>query len=214
MRTTEGLKRVDVIYRRVDDDFLDPLTFRPDSALGVPGLMSPMPPATSRLRMRSATGIAETRRFIPTCRRFVKFLSRRRADPEERADLALPRAKGPVLRARQPERPGGQGSSWLRRLRMLIGPAATKPRSRRSATSSSASPRVLSPSRRWRCPPAPPAPRPASRRAMSTAAVRADRQQADHHRARRLTRVALKEGSLVVNSSQGGGTKDTWILDE
>ncbi len=70
MRTTEGLKRVDVIYRRVDDDFLDPLTFRPDSALGVPGLMSAIWPATSRWPTQSAPASPMTRRSTATCRKW------------------------------------------------------------------------------------------------------------------------------------------------
>ena len=69
MRTTRGPKRVDVIYRRIDDDFLDPLSFRPDSALGVPGLMVAYRPATWRSPMRSAPGLPTTRRSTPTCRR-------------------------------------------------------------------------------------------------------------------------------------------------
>ena len=117
MRTTEGLKRVDVIYRRVDDDFLDPLTFRPDSALGVPGLMSAY---ARRQRHAGQRGRHRHRRrqgdlFLHA--RDREILSRRRADPEERADLALPRAEGSVLRARQSRRARGEGSARLRRLR-------------------------------------------------------------------------------------------------
>ena len=117
MRTTEGLKRVDVIYRRVDDDFLDPLCFRPDSALGVPGLMS-----AYRRRQRHA---GQRRRHRHRRRQGDlllhagggEILSRRGADPQERADLPLPRAEGSGLRARQFGRTGGEGSARLRRLR-------------------------------------------------------------------------------------------------
>ena len=169
MRTTEGLKRVDVIYRRVDDDFLDPLTFRPDSALGVPGLMSAYAAGNITLANAVGTGIADDKAvysYMPDDR---EILSRRRADPEERADLALPRAKGSGLRARQSRRTGGEGSARLRRLRHAD-------RTRRDQGDDRGVPRqaqararrVSSPSRRWRCRPARPAPHPALRRAMST----------------------------------------------
>ena len=69
MRTTKGPRRVDVIYRRIDDDFLDSLVFRPDSLLGVPGLFGPTPPAMSRLRTPWERAWRTTRTFIPTCRR-------------------------------------------------------------------------------------------------------------------------------------------------
>ena len=93
MRTTEGPKRVDVIYRRIDDDFLDPLAFRPDTALGVPGLMSAYQAGNVTLANAVGTGIADDKAvysYMPDDR---EVLSRRRADPEERADLALPRAR-------------------------------------------------------------------------------------------------------------------------
>ena len=69
MRTTQGPKRVDVIYRRIDDDFLDPLVFRPDSALGVPGLMSVYQAGNVTLPTRSAPASPTTRRSTATCRR-------------------------------------------------------------------------------------------------------------------------------------------------
>ena len=112
MRTTEGLKRVDVIYRRVDDDFLDPLTFRPDSALGVPGLMSAYAAGNVTLANAVGTGIDL---FLHAGHREV--LPGRGADPEERPDLALPRAAGFVLRARPSRRARRQGGARLRRLR-------------------------------------------------------------------------------------------------
>ena len=117
MRTTEGLKRVDVIYRRVDDDFLDPLTFRPDSALGVPGLMSAYAAGNITLANAVGTGIADDKAIYSYMPDDREILSRRGADPEERADLALPRAEGSRLRARQSRRAGGEGSARLRRLR-------------------------------------------------------------------------------------------------
>ena len=109
MRTTEGPRRVDVIYRRIDDDFLDPLVFRPDSALGVPGLMGayeagnvdPGQCAGHRRRRRQG-GLQLHARDHP-------LLHRRGADPAERADLALPRAGRPGLCA------GHLPSWWSRR---------------------------------------------------------------------------------------------------
>src|SRR6202035_5250199 len=91
MRTTEGLKRVDVIYRRVDDDFIDPLAFRPDSELGVPGLMSAYQAGNVTLANAVGTGLAD--------------------------DLALPRGGASLLCARPPRRAGGEGGARLGRLR-------------------------------------------------------------------------------------------------
>ena len=102
MRTTEGPKRVDVIYRRIDDDFLDPLAFRPDSALGVPGLMSAYSAGNVTLANAVGTGVADDKAVYSYMPEIVQLLSRRGADPEERADLALPRAGASRLRARQP----------------------------------------------------------------------------------------------------------------
>ena len=136
MRTTEGLKRVDVIYRRIDDDFLDPLAFRPDSALGVPGLMSAYRAGNVTLANAVGTGIADDKAVYSYMPRDHAILSRRRADPEERADLALPRAQPSLLRARQPGRTRGEGSARLRRLRHADrAKAPTRRRSRRSAPS-------------------------------------------------------------------------------
>ena len=125
-----GPKRVDVIYRRIDDDFLDPLAFRPDSTLGVPGLMSVYPAGNVTLANAVGTGIADDKAIYTTCPRW-SLLSRRRADPEECSDLALPRAGGiwptcwPIcdeLVVKEVHGSGGYG--------MLVGPAATRRRSR------------------------------------------------------------------------------------
>ena len=91
MRTTEGPKRVDVIYRRVDDDFLDPLTFRPDSTLGVPGLMNAYRAGNVTLANAVGTGVADDKAVYSYMPEIIRFYPRRGADPEERADLALPR---------------------------------------------------------------------------------------------------------------------------
>ena len=215
MRTTEGLKRVDVIYRRVDDDFLDPLSFRPDSALGVPGLMSAYAAGNITLANAVGTGIADDKAIYSYMPEVVKFYLRRGAHPQERADLALPRAAGSVIRARQSRRSRRQGSPWLRRLRHADRPAATKAtieafrdKLKREPEGFIAQPTL----------------------ALSTCPTCTASGLAPRHVDLRpfvltgsnhvtivpggLTRVALKEGSLVVNSSQGGGTKDTWILDE
>ena len=117
MRTTEGLKRVDVIYRRVDDDYLDPLCFRPDSALGVPGLMSAYAAGNVTLANAVGTGIADDKAIYSLHAGGGKILSRRGADPQKRADLPLPRTEGSGLCARQFGRTGGEGSARFRRLR-------------------------------------------------------------------------------------------------
>src|SRR5581483_5705235 len=110
MRTTQGPRRVDVIYRRIDDDFIDPLTFRPDSVLGVPGLQRYTRQRGRHRHRRRQSG-------LQLHARGGEILSRRRADPEERADLALSRRRTSRLRARSPARACGQGGSRLRRLR-------------------------------------------------------------------------------------------------
>ena len=91
MRTTEGLKRVDVIYRRIDDDFLDPLVFRPDSALGVPGLMSAYQAGNVTLANAVGTGIADDKAVYSYMPEIVKFYLGEEPILKERADLALPR---------------------------------------------------------------------------------------------------------------------------
>ena len=112
-----GRKRVDVIYRRIDDDFLDPLAFRPDSALGVPGLMSAYQAGNVTLANAVGTGVADDKAVYSYMPEIVRFYPRRGADPEERADLALPRGGASRLRARPSRRAGGEGGARLRRLR-------------------------------------------------------------------------------------------------
>jgi uncharacterized circularly permuted ATP-grasp superfamily protein len=215
MRTTEGLKRVDVIYRRIDDDFLDPLSFRHDSVLGVPGLMSAYAAGNITLANAVGTGIADDKAVYSYMPEVVKFYlgeepilknvpTWRCREPEDLgyvldnlADLVVKEVHGS----------GGYG--------MLIGPAATKAaiaafreKLKREPESFIAQPTL----------------------ALSTCPTCTENGLAPRHVDLRpfvltgrdrvniipggLTRVALKEGSLVVNSSQGGGTKDTWILDE
>ena len=117
MRTTQGPKRVDVIYRRIDDDFIDPLTFRPDSVLGVPGLMSAYQAGNVTLANAVGTGIADDKAIYSFMPEIVKFYLGEEPLLENRADLALPRGRTPRLRARPSAGTGGQGGARLRRLR-------------------------------------------------------------------------------------------------
>ncbi|WP_022722234.1 circularly permuted type 2 ATP-grasp protein [Rhodopseudomonas sp. B29] len=215
MRTTEGLKRVDVIYRRLDDDFLDPLTFRTDSVLGVPGLMSAYRAGNVTLANAVGTGIADDKAVYSYMPDIVKFYLGE--EPilknvptwrcREPGDLAYVLDHLSELVVKEVHGSGGYG--------MLIGPAATKAtieafrdKLKREPEGFIAQPTL----------------------SLSTCPTCTDSGLAPRHVDLRpfvltgrdrttivpggLTRVALKEGSLVVNSSQGGGTKDTWILDE
>jgi uncharacterized circularly permuted ATP-grasp superfamily protein len=215
MRTTEGLKRVDVIYRRLDDDFLDPLTFRSDSALGVPGLMSAYMAGTITLANAVGTGIADDKAVYSYMPDIVKFY----LDEEpilknvptyrcrEADDLSYVLSHLEELVVKEVHGSGGYG--------MLIGPASTKAQIEAFRAKLKAEPEgfIAQPTL-----------------ALSTCPTATQAGLAPRHVDLRpfvltgsdhvtvvpggLTRVALKEGSLVVNSSQGGGTKDTWILDE
>ena len=123
MRTTQGLKRVDVIYRRLDDDFLDPLAFRADSALGVPGLMSAYQAGNVTLANAVGTGVADDKAIYTYMPEIIPVLPRPGAVAEERADVALPRARGAVLCPRPSPRACRQGSERLGRLRDAGRPA-------------------------------------------------------------------------------------------
>ena len=214
MRTTQGPQRVDVIYRRLDDDFIDPLAFRPDSALGVAGLMSAYQAGNVTLANAVGTGIADDKAIYSYMPEIVKFYL-----GEE------PILKNvPTWRCREPEHlsyvldhldelvvkevhgSGGYG--------MLIGPMADKATLASFRTKLKLNPKgfiaqpTLALSTCPTCVDAGVAPRHVDLRPF----VLTGR---DHIRVvpGGLTRVALKQGSLVVNSSQGGGTKDTWVLD-
>jgi len=215
MRTTEGLKRVDVIYRRVDDDFLDPLSFRPDSALGVPGLMSAYAAGDVTLANAVGTGIADDKAIYSYMPEIVRFYlgeepilknvpTWRCREPK---DLSYVLDNLDDLVVKEVHGSGGYG--------MLIGPAATKAtieafrdKLKREPEGFIAQP-TLALSTCPTCTEAGLAPRHVDLRPF--ALTGRDRVTIVPGG---LTRVALKEGSLVVNSSQGGGTKDTWILDE
>ncbi|HEY0234682.1 MAG TPA: circularly permuted type 2 ATP-grasp protein [Afipia sp.] len=214
MRTTEGLKRVDVIYRRLDDDFLDPLTFRPDSALGVPGLMSAYMAGNITLANAVGTGIADDKAVYSYMPDIVKFYlgeepilknvqTWRCREPQ---DLKYVLDNLDDLVVKEVHGSGGYG--------MLIGPASDK------ATIESFRAKLKQDPDNFIAQPT---------LALSTCPTCTDSGLAPRHVDLRpfvltgkdhvtvvpggLTRVALKEGSLVVNSSQGGGTKDTWILE-
>jgi uncharacterized circularly permuted ATP-grasp superfamily protein len=215
MRTTEGLKRVDVIYRRLDDDFLDPLTFRPDSALGVPGLMSAYMAGNVTLANAVGTGISDDKAIYSYMPDVVKFYLGE--EPilknvqtwrcREKKDLSYVLDNLKDLVVKEVHGSGGYG--------MLIGPASTKEMIEEFRAKLKHDPDnfIAQPTL-----------------ALSTCPTCTDSGLAPRHVDLRpfvltgkdhttvvpggLTRVALKEGSLVVNSSQGGGTKDTWVLDE
>jgi uncharacterized circularly permuted ATP-grasp superfamily protein len=213
MRTTEGPKRVDVIYRRLDDDFLDPLAFRPDSQLGVAGLFAAYRAGNLALANAPGTGIADDKSIYPFVPEMIRFyLGEEPALPNvptwrcgEPDDLGYVLSHLPELVVKEARGSGGYG--------MLIGPAATR-------AELDAFARVL------RERPADYIAQPTL--ALSTCPTCTASGLAPRHVDLRpfvlmgrevrivpggLTRVALREGSLVVNSSQGGGTKDTWVLE-
>jgi uncharacterized circularly permuted ATP-grasp superfamily protein len=214
MRTTQGPQRVDVVYRRIDDDFLDPLAFRPDSGLGVPGLMSAYQAGNVTLANAVGTGIADDKAVYSYMPAIVKFYLGE--------ELLLKNV--PTWRCREPDHlsyvldhldelvvkevhgSGGYG--------MLIGPKADKAQIAAFRAKLKSQPRnfiaqpTLSLSTVPTCVEEGVAPRHVDLRPFVL--VGRDRVRIVPGG---LTRVALQKGSLVVNSSQGGGTKDTWVLD-
>ena len=214
MRTTRGPQRVDVIYRRVDDDFLDPLSFRADSALGVPGLLSACRAQRITLANAIGTGLADdksTYLFVPDMIRFYlgeePILSNvptwQCSRPNELSHVL---AHLPELVVKEVHGAGGYG--------MLVGPTASR------AELDEFRARILAHPGHYIAQPT---------LALSTTPTYVESGVAPRHVDLRpyvlcgkeirtvpggLCRVALKEGSLVVNSSQGGGTKDTWVLEE
>jgi uncharacterized circularly permuted ATP-grasp superfamily protein len=213
MRTTEGLKRVDVIYRRIDDDYLDPLTFRSDSMLGTPGLFNAYRAGNVTLANAAGTGIADDKSvypFVPAMIRFylgeepiLKNVPTFRC--AERGDLGYVLDHLDELVVKETHGSGGYG--------MLVGPHATRAECATFADKLRAQPHhyIAQPTL-----------------ALSTCPTFVENGIAPRHVDLRpfvlfgeqvrvvpggLTRVALREGSLVVNSSQGGGTKDTWVLE-
>ncbi len=214
MRTTEGLKRVDVIYRRVDDDFLDPLAFRPDSTLGVPGLMAVYQAGNLTLANAVGTGIADDKAVYSYMPEIVKFFLGEepilknvptwRCRESEHLAYVLDHLDDLVVK--EVHGSGGYG--------MLIGPKSD------AATIAAFRAKLKADPKNFIAQPT---------LALSTCPTCVEEGVAPRHVDLRpfvltgrdrisivpggLTRVALKRGSLVVNSSQGGGTKDTWVLD-
>ena len=213
MRTTQGLQRVDVIYRRIDDDFLDPLAFRPDSALGTKGLLAAYQAGNVVLANAIGTGIADDKSIYPYVPDMIRFylgeepllnnVPTFQCGKEE--DLKYTLANLSELVVKEIHGAGGYG--------MLVGPAAT-------AAEVEAFRKVLiaNPDNYISQPTL----------ALSACPTYVDAGIAPRHIDLRpfvlsgngvsmvpggLTRVALRAGSLVVNSSQGGGTKDTWVLE-
>ncbi|MDK8873479.1 MULTISPECIES: circularly permuted type 2 ATP-grasp protein [Paracoccus] len=214
MRTTQGPKRVDVIYRRIDDQFLDPLCFRRDSMLGVPGLMDVWRSGGVSIASAPGAGVADDKAvytFVPEMIRFylgeepilnnVQTWTLWKDD-----DYRYVMANLKDLVVKEVHGSGGYG--------MLIGPRATKAEIEAFAERIKADPGnyIAQPTL-----------------ALSTSPTFVDEGVAPRHVDLRpfclcgdrielvpggLTRVALREGSLVVNSSQGGGVKDTWVLSE
>jgi uncharacterized circularly permuted ATP-grasp superfamily protein len=213
MRTTRGLRRVDVIYRRIDDDFLDPLCFRKDSALGVPGLMDVYRGGRVTLANAPATGIADDKAVYAYVPKLIRFYMGEEAIlpnvPTYLCDDASDRRY--VLEhlhelvVKPVNESGGYG--------ILMGPQSTAEQRAQYTDLIQTNPRnyIAQPML-----------------TLSTAPTIVD----DHLEARHidlrpfvlcsgeeiyvlpggLTRVALRPGSMIVNSSQGGGSKDTWVL--
>ncbi len=212
MRTTSGLKRVDVIYRRVDDAFVDPLAFRPDSTLGVAGLMNAYRGGNVVIANAPGAGVADDKAVYAYTPQIIKhYLDQ---DPiidivetflcREKSQMSHVLANLDKLVVKAVGESGGYG--------MLIGPHATKAQIEEFAAKIKADPDnyIAQPTI-----------------SLSTAPTYIDSAVETRHVDLRpfilcgakmtltpgaLTRVALRRGSLVVNSSQGGGSKDTWVL--
>ena len=216
MRTTAGPQRVDVIYRRVDDDFIDPLAFRADSTLGVPGLFNAYRAGNVALANAIGTGVADDKALYAYVPALIKYYLGEEPILPNVADLAAgERRRSAQLRARAARPAGGQGGRRIGRLRHADRPAQHRGRARRSSASASTPIRATtSRSRRWRSRPAPCfvdgriEPRHVDLRPYILSGERVTIVPGG------LTRVALRKGSLVVNSSQGGGSKDTWVLND
>ncbi|NNE23497.1 MAG: circularly permuted type 2 ATP-grasp protein [Rhizobiales bacterium] len=214
MRTTRGYTPIDVLYRRVDDDFLDPLNFNPESMLGVPGIMDVYRAGKITLANAPGTGICDDKAIYSYMPDIVEFYTGEKAllnnvptwrcsEPES---LAYVREHLSELVVKEVHGSGGYG--------MLVGPAASKKELAAFSAKLASNPSnyIAQPTL-----------------ALSTVPILTRQGLAPRHVDLRpfvlvspqgiritpggLTRVALKKGSLVVNSSQGGGTKDTWVLE-
>jgi uncharacterized circularly permuted ATP-grasp superfamily protein len=215
MRTTEGYQIIDVLYRRVDDDYLDPLSFNPDSMLGVPGIMDVYRAGNITITNAPGTGIADDKAIYSYMPEIVEFYTGEKAILKnvqtwrcsEPDSLKYVLENLSELVVKEVHGSGGYG--------MLVGPAASKreiaafaAKLKRNPSNYIAQPTL----------------------SLSTVPIFAKKGLSPRHVDLRpfvlvspdkiditpggLTRVALKQGSLVVNSSQGGGTKDTWVLED
>jgi len=215
MRTTRGYKQIDVLYRRVDDDFLDPLTFNPSSMLGVPGIMDVYRSGNITIANAPGTGVADDKAIYSYMPDIVEFYTGEKAILKnvETHRCSEPDALAYVLDnlaelvVKEVHGSGGYG--------MLVGPAASKKEIAAFREKLVARPGhyIAQPTL-----------------SLSTVPIFVKKGLAPRHVDLRpfvlvspegvnitpggLTRVALKAGSLVVNSSQGGGTKDTWVLED
>jgi uncharacterized circularly permuted ATP-grasp superfamily protein len=213
MRTTRGPQRVDVIYRRIDDDFLDPRAFRADSTLGVAGLLSVYRAGKVTLANAIGTGIADDKSIYPHVPDMIDFYLGEKPILSnvpthvcrEREQLEYTLAHLEELVIKEVHGAGGYG--------MLVGPASTRAEREEFSVRLRAHPEnyIAQPTL-----------------ALSTCPTYVESGIAQRHIDLRpyvlsgkdvvtvpggLCRVALRQGSLVVNSSQGGGTKDTWVLE-
>jgi uncharacterized circularly permuted ATP-grasp superfamily protein len=214
MKTTQGLEQVHVIYRRVDDDYLDPLIFKPDSALGVPGLMAAYRKGTVAIVNAVGNGVADDKAIYAFVPAMIKYYLNE--DPllpnVETYELSNPDARQYVfdnlskMVIKRTNQSGGYG--------MVMGNSVTEKEWLKARKEIEADPRsfIAQPIIR-----------------LSTAPCFIDGKFEGRHVDLRpyalcgpsgiqivpggLTRVALKKGSLIVNSSQGGGSKDTWVID-
>ncbi len=216
MRTTRGPKRVDVIYRRVDDDFLDPSVFRPGSTLGCAGLLDVYRSGhVSISATRSAPAWRTTKSIYPYVPKMIEFYLGEKPILNNVPTYHVPRQGRPRLHAGQPEGPGGQGGARRRRLRHAGGAGRHPgPRSRTSARRWWPTPAATLPSPRSACRAAPRLWRAASRPRHIDLRPYVLSGKEVQMVPGGLTRVALKEARWWSNSSQGGGTKDTWILED
>lgn len=213
MRTTQGYRPIDVLYRRVDDDFLDPLVFRPDSTLGIAGVMDVYRAGNITLANAPGTGIADDKAIYSYMPEIVEFYTGEKAILQnvptwrcgEPNDLRYVLERLDELVVKEVHGSGGYG--------MLVGPAASKREIAAFAAKLRANPHgyIAQPTL-----------------ALSSTPILTKKGLAPRHVDLRpfvlmsperihitpggLTRVAMKKDSLVVNSSQGGGTKDTWVL--
>jgi uncharacterized circularly permuted ATP-grasp superfamily protein len=215
MRTTLGYEPVDVLYRRIDDEYLDPLSFNPDSMLGVPGIMDIYRAGGITIANAPGAGIADDKAIYSYMPEIIEFYTGEKAllknvetyrcAEAEALKYTLDNLRDLVVK--EVHGSGGYG--------MLVGPAASKQELEDFAAKLRARPAnyIAQPTL-----------------SLSTVPIFADKGLAPRHVDLRpyvlvspkginitpggLTRVALTEGSLVVNSSQGGGTKDTWVLEE